>query len=418
MLNFVVHEENEDYKERLKNVMQENGNLLEKVQRGEEEYADSLGWLNVEEWAGSAAVAGIKALADKIRANADVFVLIGVGGSNNAARAVIEALKEDGSPEIVYAGNTLSPHAISKMLHKLKGKSVYVNCIAKNFETLEPGSVFRILRKFMYETYGEEASKRMIATGTPNSSLEQLCRDNGYEFLEFPGNIGGRYTAMSNVGLLPMAAAGIDICSLVKGAENMQKQLRTDNAEKNIAYRYAYHRNLLYNQGYPIEMLSGFEPQFRWFYKWWIQLFAESEGKDNKGIYPVASEYSEELHAIGQFVQEGSSVIFETFLKVSEQNASVMVEPDKDNDYFDYLDNKDFWDINETAYEATVKAHKKRLPCTTIEMKALDSYHFGELFYFFQFACYLSCRIMGVNPFDQPGVEAYKKNMFSALGKS
>lgn len=164
-------------------------------------------------------------------------------------------------------------------------------------------------------------------------------------------------------------------------------------------------------------MLSSFEPQFRFFYKWWIQLFAESEGKDNKGVFPVAGEFSEELHSVGQFIQDGSPIMFETFLDVKKQNASLIVEPDKKEDYFDYLDGKDFWEINKAAYHATVTAHSKKLPCMTIELDELDAYHFGQLFYFFQFACYLSCKIMGVNPFDQPGVEAYKKWMFEALGK-
>lgn len=164
-------------------------------------------------------------------------------------------------------------------------------------------------------------------------------------------------------------------------------------------------------------MLSSFEPQFRFFYKWWIQLFAESEGKDNKGVFPVAGEFSEELHSVGQFIQDGSPIMFETFLDVKKQNASLVVEPDEKEDYFDYLDGKDFWEINKAAYHATVTAHSKKLPCMTFELDELDAYHFGQLFYFFQFACYLSCKIMGVNPFDQPGVEAYKKWVFEALGK-
>lgn len=241
--------------------------------------------------------------------------------SNNAARSVIEALRKDDAPEIIYAGNTLSPDAMNRMMKRLEGKSIY--------------------------------------------------------------NVGGRYTAMTNIGLLPMAVAGIDIRELVKGARDMQIRVHEESTEKNIAYQYACLRNLYYKEGYRVEMLSSFEPQFRFFYKWWIQLFAESEGKDNKGVFPVAGEFSEELHSVGQFIQDG----------------------------------KDFWEINKAAYHATVAAHSKKLPCLTIEVDELDAYHFGQLFYFFQFACYLSCKIMGVNPFDQPGVEAYKKWMFEALGK-
>ena len=275
--------------------------------------------------------------------------------SNNAARSVIEALRKDDAPEIIYAGNTLSPDAMNRMMKRLEGKSIY--------------------------------------------------------------NVGGRYTAMTNIGLLPMAVAGIDIRELVKGARDMQIRVHEESTEKNIAYQYACLRNLYYKEGYRVEMLSSFEPQFRFFYKWWIQLFAESEGKDNKGVFPVAGEFSEELHSVGQFIQDGSPIMFETFLDVKKQNASLIVEPDEKEDYFDYLDGKDFWEINKAAYHATVAAHSKKLPCLTIEVDELDAYHFGQLFYFFQFACYLSCKIMGVNPFDQPGVEAYKKWMFEALGK-
>ena len=417
MLNLIIHNENKEQKNKLDRMIEKNENLLKEAKAGENCYADSQGWLDTQEWADEQKLCRLETLANEIRENADAFVLIGVGGSNNAARSVIEALKPDGAPEIIYAGNTLSPDAMKRMLKKLEGKSVYIDCIAKNFETLEPGSSFRVLRKYIEKTYGEEAHKRIIATGTVGSSLDQLCTKYGYTFLEFPLNVGGRYTAMTNVGLLPMAVAGIDIRALVEGANDMQKRVHTQGAKENIAYQYACLRNLYYEEGYRVEMLASFEPQFHYFYKWWIQLFAESEGKDNKGIFPVASEFSEELHSVGQFIQDGSQIMFETFLDVVQKNASLVVEPDAKEDYFDYLDGKDFWDINKAAYHATVAAHSQKIPCLTFEVGALDAYHFGQLFYFFQFACYLSCKIMGVNAFDQPGVEAYKKWMFDALGK-
>lgn len=417
MLDLIIHNETEAQKKRLEEILIQNEKMLEEAKCGEEIYADSQGWLDTEEWADDAKLTRLEELAAEIRKNADAFVLIGVGGSNNAARSVVEALKQEGAPEIIYSGNTLSPDAMKKMLKKLEGKSIYIDCIAKNFETLEPGSSFRVLRKYMEKTYGEDAGKRIIATGTKGSSLEALCTKYGYTFLEFPLNVGGRYTAMTNVGLLPMAVAGIDIRSLTKGASDMQKRLHEEDAKENIAYRYAALRNLHYQDGYRVEMLASFEPQLRFFYKWWVQLFAESEGKDNKGIFPVAGEFSEELHSMGQFIQDGSPILFETFLDVKEPNASLIVEPDEKEDYFDYLDGKDFWEINKAAYHATVAAHSKKLPCLTFEIDSLDAYHFGQLFYFFQFACYLSCKLMGVNAFDQPGVEAYKKWMFEALGK-
>ena len=343
MLNLIIHNQSEEQKQAVEGIMKSKESVLNEAKAGEKCYADSQGWLDTEEWADDAKLKHLEEFAKEIRANADAFVLIGVGGSNNAARSVVEALREDGAPEIIYAGNTLSPDALNRMMKKLEGKSIYIDCIAKNFETLEPGSSFRILRQYMEKTYGEEAHKRIIATGTIGSSLEELCTKYGYTFLEFPLNVGGRYTAMTNVGLLPMAVAGIDIRSLVKGAKDMQKRVHEESAENNIAYQYACLRNLYYQEGYRVEMLSSFEPQFRFFYKWWIQLFAESEGKDNKGVFPVAGEFSEELHSVGQFIQDGSPIMFETFLDVKKQNASLIVEPDEKEDYFDYLDGKDFW---------------------------------------------------------------------------
>ena len=216
MLNLIIHNQSEDQKKAVDVIASENIRILEEAKTGENCYADSQGWLDTEEWAGEENIKRLEEIAKEIRENADAFVLIGVGGSNNAARSVIEALRKDDAPEIIYAGNTLSPDAMNRMMKRLEGKSIYIDCIAKNFETLEPGSSFRILRKYMEKTYGEEAGKRIIATGTVGSSLETLCTKYGYTFLEFPLNVGGRYTAMTNVGLLPMAVAGIDISELVK----------------------------------------------------------------------------------------------------------------------------------------------------------------------------------------------------------
>ena len=392
--------------------------VLSQVCQGEARYGDSLGWLNVDEWADECQVSQLEALAGRIREDADVFVLIGVGGSNNAARSVIEAFGDLDGPKIIYAGNTLSPYALNQMMKQIEGKSIYIDCIAKNFETLEPGSSFRILRKYMYDLYGaEEAARRIIATGTKGSLLEKLCLEHGYTFLEFPLNVGGRYTAITSVGLLPMAVAGISIRDVVSGARAMEKQLKNTPAMENTALRYAVLRNLYLEKGYALEMLVSFEPQFRWFYKWWMQLFAESEGKDGKGLFPVCAEYSEELHAVGQFVQDGKPLMFETFLNVRTPNASLVIENDGIADAFDYLDGMDFDKINRVAFEATVKAHSLKLPCLILNIETLDPKHFGELFYFFMFSCYLSARLLGVNPFDQPGVEAYKKWMFDGLGK-
>ena len=417
MIRLEVKGLNEALQEELAAIRTENREVLTKAQAGEEKYSDSLGWLDMEEWAGEESLKVIEDLAARIRSEAQAFVLIGVGGSNNAARSVIEAIQLPGTPEIIYAGNTLSANALNKMLKQLEGKDFWIDCIAKNFETLEPGSSFRILRKALKERYGDKANEHVICTGTRGSSLDQLCQDNGYIFIDFPLNIGGRFTAMSNVGLLPMAVAGIDIREVVRGARDAQTALRTQSPDDNTAYEYACLRNLYYRHGWKLEMLSSFEPQFRHFYYWWTQLFAESEGKDGKGIFPVTGEFTEQLHSIGQYIQDGENMIFETFLDVKEQQDSLVIENDGLKDHFDYLDGKDFFDINKAAFHATVTAHSTKFPCNVFTIDRLDAYHFGQLFWFFQFACYLSCGIMGVNPFNQPGVEAYKVRMFKELGK-
>ncbi len=420
MLQMFVKDQNHRIsEEQLLSAIRDNNDFLKKAQTGEKEFSDSLGWLEINKWAGEDTLRRIEEIASRIRKSCDAFVLIGVGGSNNAARSVIKALASDSPVEIIYAGNSLSPYALNQVLHRLEGKDYAIDCIAKNFETLEPGSAFRILREAMAKKYSaEEAAKRTICTGTYGSSLEKLCKAEGYTFVPFPTDIGGRYSAFSYVGLLPMAVAGIDICSLVRGGQAMEQLLKNTENEDNIALRYAALRNLYYQQGYSLEMLAEFEPQFRCFNKWWTQLFAESEGKNGKGLFPVAAEYSEELHAVGQYLQDGAPLMFETFLDVKAPTGSVIIHPDKKEDYFDYLDGKDFSEINRAAFDATIAAHSTKMPCIIFEMDALDAYHFGMLFYFFQFSCYLSCKILGVNPFDQPGVENYKGWMFKALGKT
>ena len=417
MLNLRIEDKNPHLKDELNEIMEENKAVFRSVLDGESEYVDSLGWFSVDKWANPKEVKKLQELAVHIREKADVFVIVGVGGSNNAARSVIEALQSDDKVKIVYMGNTLSPWELQKALKELEGKSVYIDCIAKNFETLEPGASFRVLRKFLSDKYQEKANERIIATGTKGSALEKLCEEQRYTFLEFPEDVGGRFSAMTAVGLLPMAVAGIDIEKLVLGASDMQKYLTSGEIAGNPAYQYACLRNLYYKKGYKIEMLASFEPQFRWFYKWWIQLFGESEGKDNKGLFPSAGDFCEELHAMGQYIQDGTPLLFETFLDVQEKNSSLAPAPDKVSDGFDYLNGKEFWEINKASFHATVKAHREKLPCLILEVENLDAYAFGELFYFFLFSCYASARILGVNPFDQLGVEAYKKWMFEALGK-
>ena len=312
--------------------------------------------------------------------------------------------------------------SMARMIEKMEldgYQSIYIDCIAKNFETLEPGIAFRVLRQYLERRYGAEgAAKRIFATGTPGSTLHQLCLDQGYTFLTFPETIGGRYSVGSDVGLFPMAVAGVDIRALVQGMRDMRDPLLAAPAEENPALRYACLRRLLLEHGYRLEMLSFFEPRLDYFAKWWIQLFAESEGKEGNALYPVAASNSEDLHSIGQFIQEGSPILFETFVEVRARDASVLLPPEAKKDYFDYLTGMDFWDINNTARQATMRAHGDRgIPCMNLSIPAIDAHTLGGLFYFFLFACYLSCKLLGVNPFNQPGVEGYKGYMFQNLGK-
>jgi len=401
-------------------VINENKELIQDILKPVKENSNDLGWVNLDVMANHDLLANIKEKAKEIREKADVFVLIGVGGSNQGARAAIEAVG-DNQVEIIYTGNSLSPNYLNKVMAKLEGKSVYVNVIAKNFATLEPGIVFRVIRQYMEQRYGEaEAGKRIIATGSlNNSSLEILGSNKGYTLLPFPLDVGGRYSVLSAVGLLPIAVAGIDIEEMLKGAKDIKKEIHKQELAKNPAVLYAVIRNILVQKGYNIEILAHFEPMFTYFSKWWVQLFGESEGKAGKGIYPTACSFSEDLHSLGQYIQQGQRILFETFLNLENQGAGFKIpHEDNDNDGFQYIDSKDFAFLNKTAYDATVQAHTDGgVPCAILNVPQLTPYYFGQLFYFFEYACYLSGSILGVNPFDQPGVEAYKEKMFADLRK-
>lgn len=404
-----------------------HADVLARCQAGEERHAGSLGWLHVHDWASDEKIAQVEELAARLRERADTFVLIGVGGSNNAARATLAALGArdgslDGTHRVVYAGNTLSPFELRRVLDGLEGREVVIDCVAKNFETLEPGSSFRLLRQWLVSRYGEkDAASRIVCCGTPGSHLEELCREHGYAFTTFPEPVGGRYTALTEVHLLPLACAGVNIRALVAGARAEEALLRNGTADPatNAAWRYALIRRLAWDAGLRVELLSFFEPRFRWFSKWYEQLFGESEGKDGRGLFPASAEYSEELHSLGQYVQDGTPQIMETFLDVLEpghEDSLVLGGSDID-DRFGYLDGVDFWDVNKASFAASRAAHARTLPCSTIELDRVDEEHLGRLFYFFMFSCYLSAELLGVNPFDQPGVEAYKQLMFKTLGK-
>lgn len=394
--------------------------VLARAVAGDPAYQDFTGWRTVEESAGPQRVEFLQQQADRVRADADAFVTIGIGGSNQSSRAAIKALRPENGPAMLWAGNTISAREMADTLEQLdRYQSVYIDCIAKNFETLEPGIAFRVLRQYLERRYGEqEASRRIFATGTPGSTLHQLCQDHGYTFLTFPERVGGRFSVISDVGLFPMAVAGIDIAAVTGGMKRMRDRIFAEPAEENIALRYAVIRKLLLEKGYAMEMLAFFEPRLDFFAKWWVQTFAESEGKEDTALYPIVSSNSEDLHAVGQYVQQGRPILFETFLTVAEHDASVRIPPEIKKDFFDYLTGKDFWDINDAARRGTFAAHSQRgIPCLEFTIPAIDAHTLGQLYYYFIFSCYLSCELLGVNPFDQPGVEAYKHQMFRLLGK-
>ena len=391
--------------------------LLTAVSNGEAEYAQSLGWLQVEEWAGEEWLSRYEAVAARVQANADVLVVVGIGGSNQGARAVIDCIGSKSTVDILWAGNTISAHSMNAVLAQLEGKRVYINVIAKNFETLEPGIAFRVLRNWLRKAYGDDYASHIICTGSVGSHFEDLCKTHGYTFLPFPHNIGGRFTALSPIGLLPMAVAGLDIRAMARGAQEMRSCLTSGAPAENMALQFAWGRNTLFQKGYRMEMLSFFEPRLLRFSRWWMQLFGESEGKDSKGLYPLTGNFSEDLHSIGQFIQDGTPILYEVFLDVARKDAACPLGTADIDDRFQYLDGSDFHEINRAAFQATLTAHSQRFPCYVVTLPALDEASFGQLFYFFEFVCYLSARMLGVNPFDQPGVEAYKHHMFKILGK-
>ena len=405
--------------ESFRSAVRANVPALVTAQAGEDRYRISLGWHDVDEWAGEKWLSRYEELAAKVRKDADALVVIGIGGSNQAARAVYEALGGKSGVEIIWAGNSISAHSICEVIKSLETKkNIYIDCIAKNFETLEPGIGFRAMRDVLRERYGKDYASHVICTFTEGTVAWKMAEEKGYELLPFPTDIGGRFTALSPIGLFPLCVAGIDIRAIAAGARNMRQRLLSEPAEGNMALQYATARTLLAQKGKTVELLSYFEPRFFRLAKWWKQLYGESEGKDDKGLLPMDTCYSEDLHSLGQFVQDGTPMLFETFLDVQKQDFSYVLHDDDVEDRFGYLNGKDFWDINKAAFKATISAHSKRFPCLIFEVPAMDEQTFGQLFYFFEFACYVSCNITGVNPFDQNGVEAYKIDMFRLLGKN
>lgn len=384
------------------------------------------GWLHAPLEEQGALFAHIEEIANEIRSFADVLIVIGVGGSFLGARAVQDALTpyfkahQEGI-EVIYVGQNMSGAYIKQLLENIENKSVYVNVVSKSGGTMEPALAFRVLRQYMELQYGEKAAERIIVTTDARKGiLKKMADSSGYRQFVIPSNIGGRYSVLTAAGLLPMAVAGVDIHSLMLGAKVAALEFKESQLEHNEAYRYAVLRHALYEQGYKIELLASFEPALNKFHEWWKQLFGESEGKEKKGLYPSTVNFSTDLHAIGQFIQEGSPILFETLLHFHEIDDDFAVPYDvRDEDGLNYLANRTFNEINAISKEGTSLAHSEgNVPVIQLELPKLDAYHVGFLIYFFMKACTMSAYLLGVNPFDQPGVETYKLKMLELLQES
>lgn len=384
-----------------------------------------LGWLDLPEEISDMQLQDIARTAEYLRNNSQCVVVVGIGGSYLGSRAVISALegnpfgKKENHPQIIYAGHHLSEEYYSELLKYLNTVDYSVIVISKSGTTTEPAVAFRLLKHHCEQKYGAEKAKRRIVciTDKEHGALRSLSEKAGYLTYEIPNNIGGRFSVLSPVGLLPIAVAGLDIRSLVQGAKTMRKQLMETYA--NIASRYALCRNYLLQKGYNIEVLSSFDPRLHYLIEWWKQLFGESEGKNGKGIFPAGMIFTTDLHSLGQYMQDGQRILFETFLSVGKTARQCWVPYDKDNlDGLNFLADKQIGEINEAAQQATILAHQQGdVPVMQITIDTLDEDNIGQLIYFFEYACAVSAGILGVNPFDQPGVEAYKDNMYALLNK-
>ncbi len=393
----------------------------QKVMQGTGLGADFLGWVDPAQIVSGEELQTIKTLAAQIRENSDVLISIGIGGSYLGARAVIEALGEGDGPEVLFAGNSLSAHDHTKTLKKLDGKRFSINAISKSGTTTEPAVAFRLFRDLLEKNVGkDEAKKRIVATtDAKRGALKKFADEEGYPSLVIADSIGGRYSVLSPVGLLPIAVAGIDIDALLAGAKAVAEATADPDVTKNPSYFYAAARNLLYRKGYSTEILSSFEPRLHYIAEWWKQLTGESEGKSHIGLFPASVDLTTDLHSMGQWIQEGRRNIIETFviLDGGEPNLAVP-SAENDLDELGYLQGRPLTEVNKAAYEATSLAHRDGgVPNSTVHLAQLDAYSLGALLYFFERAIAVSGYLMGINPFNQPGVEAYKTNMFALLGK-
>ncbi|MDQ0416455.1 glucose-6-phosphate isomerase [Croceifilum oryzae] len=403
----------------------------EQLHNGTGAGSDFLGWVNLPSQYDREEFARIQSAAERIQANSDVLIVIGIGGSYLGARAVIEMLshsfynmqtkEQRKTPEIYFVGHHISSHYVANLLQMIEGKDVSVNVISKSGTTTEPAIAFRVFRDYLEKRYGlEEARKRIFATtDRERGALKTLATTEGYETFVIPDDVGGRYSVLTAVGLLPIAVSGIPIQELMEGAQEAEKQYTNPDLASNPCYQYVAARNALYRKGKTTEILVNYDPALQYFSEWWKQLFGESEGKDQKGLFPASVNFTSDLHSMGQYIQEGLRTIFETVLFVKHSSQKIVIEKAEDDlDGLNYLAGKDLDFVNAKAFEGTLLAHTDGgVPNLVLRIDELTPRTVGHLIYFFEKACGVSGYLLGVNPFDQPGVEAYKKNMFALLGK-
>lgn len=422
-LDFINENEINAYQDEIKKHFE---TLKNKTGKG----SDFLGWMDLPEGISAELIADIKSTVESIKEKAEVFVVIGIGGSYLGARAVIEALghhfyelkKNRGFPLVLFAGQNISEDYLANLLEILDEKDYAVSVISKSGTTTEPAIAFRLIRENMENKYGvEEARKRIIAiTDKEKGALRTLADNEGYKTYVVPDDVGGRYSVLTPVGLLPIAMAGFDLDELLKGAREMKTAAEyTDDIRKNPVALYAATRNTLYNKGKIIEILVNYQPELFYFTEWWKQLYGESEGKEGKGIFPAGVSFTTDLHSMGQYIQDGLRKIFETVVSVEKPNKKLEIPKDKENlDKLNYIAGKSIHEVNLMAEKGTTIAHVDGgVPNIKISIPQVNAESLGELIYFFELACAVSGYILGINPFDQPGVEEYKRNMFALLGK-
>ncbi len=420
--NFISEEELNQIKEK---VMGAAKKLEERIGKGN----NFLGWLDLPVNYDKDEFSRIKKAAERIKNNSEVLVVIGIGGSYLGARAVIECLNHSfynsllkskrKTPEIYFVGQNISGKYLKDLIEVIGDRDFSVNVISKSGTTTEPAIAFRVFKSLLEKKYREKAKERIYATtDSSKGALKKLATEKGYESFIIPDDVGGRFSVLTAVGLLPIAVVGLDIEELMKGAADAREAYKCE-FDKNDCYKYAALRNILYRKNFNIELLTNYEPRFHYISEWWKQLFGESEGKDGKGIFPASVDFTTDLHSMGQYIQDGRRNLFETVINVENLEKDIFVEESgEDLDELNYLAGKDLSFINKKAFEGTLLAHiDGGTPNIVLNIPEINEYNVGYLIYFFEKACAISGYILDVNPFDQPGVESYKKNMFALLGK-